>query len=335
LSFRRLIRRHCGRVVAAILINLLCWHARAEVIRLPAVAPPEDRLPGRLVSHPDSSAEVLQSPANSDPAMDSAELPPGTRKGAFQKLVFSETWLASGASRGFGVNDLELRMVLGFPFPTRQSPLLITPGFAVYYLDGPRTPDLPPRICDAYTQFRWMHQFSPRWAIDAALTPGIFSDFQQGTDDGVRISGHGVAVWTCRPGLKILLGAAYLDREDLGLIPAGGIIWTPYEQLRYELIMPRPRIALRVSAAGDIEDWAYLAGELGGGTWAVRRLDGANDLFTYRDWRIVLGIERKSVYGLDARLELAYVFGREVQYRSSTPDFTPADTVMLRGGVTY
>jgi hypothetical protein len=73
---------------------------------------------------------------------------------------------------------------------------------------------------------------------------------------------------------------------------------------------------------------------LGGGIWAFQRA-GATDVVSYRDYRAILGLERWDLVGLDFRLELSYVFGRKLSYRSHAPDAFPADGMMLSGGVTY
>ena len=77
-----------------------------------------------------------------------------------------------------------------------------------------------------------------------------------------------------------------------------------------------------------------MAGDLGGGIWAVERAR-ITDVISYRDYRAILGVERWDLVGLDFRVELAYVFGRKIVYRSHTPDAFPSDAVMLSGGVTY
>lgn len=337
-------------MLAGLALTLTAAPLAAQVTRLPQTdesrqfrpfGQRQPREPIRVASHPDSSEEILELPGEQGPTPADREspepdLPPGARNGVFQKLIFDNTWLArTGGSRGFGMNDMDLRMVLGFPAPTKNSPLLVTPGFAVRYLDGPASPDLPPRVYDAYTQFRWMHPVSPRLGIDLAVTPGIYSDFQQGTDNGIRITGHGAAMWTFNPNFKVILGAAYLDRDDVGVIPVGGILWTPRDGLAFELVSPRPRIATRFIYRGDVEYWSYVAGEFGGGIWAIRRADGSNDVFDYRDWRAILGVERKAVNSLATRVEVAYIFSRKILYESDTPDFEPSSTVMVRGGVTY
>jgi len=307
-------------------------------VRLPAVVPLEAPYPGMQVSYPGSAADLLQAPGENRPP-DQPERPPDARDGVFQKLIFDGTWLAPGGNDGLGLSLVETKTVLAFPVPSREYPLIVTPGFAVRYFDGPAAPDVPPRVYDAYAQFRWMRRLSSSWGIDLAVTPGVFSDFEQSTDEALRITGHGVLAWTCSPRLKLAVGVAYLDREDLGVLPVGGLIWTPRDDVRFELVAPRPRIARRIYWAGhfgdEVQDWIYIAGELGGGTWAVARANGTDDVLTYRDWRALLGVERKVIGGLDTRFEVGYVFSRSIEYTSGTPDFDPPGTVLMRGVLTY
>jgi len=331
-------RHRSVRCVVAAILWLSASPLGAQVVRLPAVLPDEQSPAGRLVSHPDSAAELVQAPGETSPP-DQPELPPDARPGMFQKLIFDGEWLPRSGCNGLGLSSLELKTILALPIPSRDYPLIITPGFAVHYFDGPAGPDVPPRLYDAYTQFRWMRRLGPRWGIDLAVTPGVFSDFHQSTDDNLRVTGHGIAAWTYTPELKFVLGAAYVDRMSTDVLPVCGLIWTPHEDVKFELVFPSPRIARRIytfgSWADDVQDWLYLAGEFGGGIWAVERTSGAVDKVDYTDFRVILGLERKVIGGLDGRLEVGYVFGREIRYASGTPGLEPPDTFMLRGGVTY
>jgi len=237
------------------------------------------------------------------------------------------------------MNDLQLKTVLAFPIPSREWPLIVTPGFGAHFLDGPAATDLPPRLYDAYVQFRSMKRLTPRWAMDLAVTPGVYSDFQQHTDEAVRITGYGAAMYTWTPTTKLLMGVAYLDRKDLRIMPIGGILWTPTPDLSSELAAPRPRIAHRLywngALSDEIQDWVYIAGELGGGIWAIRRVDDSNDQVTYTDYRVILGVERRDLGGLDGHVEVGYVFGRTLEYRSRDADIDLNPTVMLRAGLIY
>jgi hypothetical protein len=242
-----------------------------------------------------------------------------------------------------GGEDLELKGVFALPCPTVQSPLLIIPGFAVRYLDGPAEVEMPPRLYDAYCTFRWLSQVAPRLGLDLSFTPGVFSDFEQGSDEAFRPTGYGAAAWTWTPTTKLVLGVGYFNRLAVDFLPIGGIIWTPNEETNFELLFPRPKLARRLAlggavpggGSGNVAWWGYLAAEFGGGAWAFARSDGQPDLVDFSDYRLYLGMERKVPGGLDARFEIGYVFSRKILYQSRSADFHPNDTLMLRGGVSY
>ncbi len=321
---------------------LPAWLPAQDVVRLPAVVPDEGSAPGQLVSHPDSSSRILQSPGEGDTAGANVspaapQLPPGVRSGVFQKLLFDATWLAPGGAGGMGDNDLELQGIFALPCPTIQSPLVITPGYGVQYLQGPATTDLPPRLQDGYVDFRWLAQATPQLGIDLSITPGVFSDFEQSSGKAFRLTGHGAAAWTWNETTKLVLGAAYLDRPDVEMIPIGGVIWTPNDDWKFDLVFPHPKISCRNYWGGNfgdkVQDWLYIAGEFTGDAWAIRHSDGSDDLVVLSDYRLILGMERKILGGVSSRFEIGYVFGRRIRYRSDLPDCHPTDTVMLRGGL--
>jgi hypothetical protein len=175
--------------------------------------------------------------------------------------------------------------------------------------------------------------------MDLAVAPGVYSDFEQDVDEALRITGHGAALYDWTPTTRLMLGVAYLDREDVSVLPIGGVIWKPNDQWEFKLVAPRPEIARRVYWFGQVgekvKDWLYLTGEFGGDTWAIERAAGTPDIFTYRDYRVLLGLERKAIGSPDGWIEIGYVFGREIEYDSPTPDVSPPDTVLLRAGVTW
>ena len=59
------------------------------------------------------------------------------------------------------------------------------------------------------------------------------------------------------------------------------------------------------------------------------------DLLTYRDFRVLVGYQRKIIGGLSRRFEVGYVFGRELEFDSATPDVSLDDSLFLRAGLTY
>ncbi len=265
--------------------------------------------------------------------------PPDARHGVFQKLVFTGQWISGGGPRGLGLSRLEPKIVLALPCPTVQWPLVITPVFAVNYMDGPQPLDVPPHTFDAYAELRWLPRLTPQLRADVAVAPGVFSDFRQGADEAVRVTGHAAAVWTCRNQAKLVAGLSYLDRHDIELLPIGGLLWNPHEDLKLELFFPQPKLARRMRWLGasdeNPQDWVFVAGEFGTHVWAVQRVAGPSDELTYRDVRVLVGVERVHMGGVSARLELGYVFGRRLHYRTSGPDLDLADAVLLRGMLWY
>ncbi len=224
------------------------------------------------------------------------------------------------------------------PCPTTDSPLVITPGFTVHYLDGPAGVDLPPRLYDGSCQFRWLSQVTPQLGLDFAVTPGWYSDFEQDSGKAFRMPGHAAAAWTLNSTTKLVFGAAYLARFDVNFIPVGGIIWTPNDDTKCELLFPEPKIARRIlherNPGGEINTWLYMSGEFAGDYWAIETL-GGNEQVLLRDCRLIFGIERKKIQGFGAKLEVGYVFSRRILYSGDTPEFDPSDTILLRAGVQY
>ncbi len=257
------------------------------------------------------------------------------RRGMFQKLRVAGSWVAGDDISEFGLADIDANITFAFPFPTPKSPLIITPGFQSWWLEGPTAPDMPARVYDAYLKFRTMRKLNERWGLDAAVTPGWHSDFETSNDDALRITGHAFGAYQWNEVVQVVLGVVYLDRSDVSLLPAVGLICNFNEDTRLELILPRPRFARRFYADCCEEYWWYVAGEFGGGAWAIERASGVEDMAIYRDFRVMLGWERKVAEGFGSHFEIAYVFGREIEYDSGTPDFEPDDTLMLRTGIMF
>ena len=290
-----------------------------------------------------SDQDVLQPvvPGN-NPASEHIVVPsrPGRTKpsagkpGILQQVSASETWLPASDS-GFGSNDVSTQIVLGFPFPTRETPLLFSPGYEVHYLDGPLTPDMPAQLHDINLQFRHLRKLTDTLGLDVAITPSWHGDLESGAGTTFRIPARIITAYDWSDQTQLVAGLAYLDREDVDFLPVGGIIWKPNDDLRVEAIVPRPRIARRFACEGPVEAWFYMAGEYGGGSYGIRRASGTPDVATLSDLRAMIGLERRNSEGLSAFWEVGYIFGREIDYQSATPTFEPDDTVMLRGGLWY
>jgi len=263
--------------------------------------------------------------------------PPGAKPGVFQGVAFQFDWMPDLEGGDLDIKDFTLTTTWGFPLPTRDSPLLITPGFGAHLLDGPPAPDLPGELYDAYLQFRWLRPITDRWSADLAVTTGVYGDLQSDNNETFRVSGRAMAIFRWRPGATLIFGVVILNRNDIFALPAAGLIWQPNDLWDVNLVFPQPRIARRILRLdhGHVQHRVYLAGEFGGGRWAIQRADGSDDAIDVSDYRLMLGLEKKRIGGLRTRVELGYVFSRTIEFDSATPDFTPADTLLLRVATDY
>ena len=182
-----------------------------------------------------------------------------------------------------------------------------------------------------------MRKVGSKLGVDLAVSPGWYSDFHNDSAQALRITGHGFGAWEANENLRVVAGVIYLDRYDVNMLPAGGLLWTPADDKRFELIFPRPRLAWRIAERPRAAHWAYLAAEFGGNQWAMQSATGADEVVVIRDYRLLAGWERRPAnLGISWRLETGFVFGRTVQYYDSdTPTLHPSDTFLVRGGVWY
>jgi hypothetical protein len=206
----------------------------------------------------------------------------------------------------------------------------------VDYLNGPTQVDLPARLYDVGVDFMWRKQFNDRWGAMVAVRPAVASDFRT-SQDAIRITGRALATWQWVPErLSLLFGVVYLDRNDLSVLPGFGLIWTPDPDWRLDVIFPRPKLARRLRfVPHELEDWLYLAGSLGGRTWAVERQPGIADQLTLRDYRLSIGWERIAEGGGGFFVDAGYVFGRELEYEITPLARSFDDALIIRGGISY
>ena len=104
--------------------------------------------------------------------------------------------------------------------------------------------------------------------------------------------------------------------------------------MRFELVFPRPRAVFQLTDRHRL----YVAGELGGGTWAIERVTLDDDLATYRDLRVCIGVEYVekdgSAVGLRDRLPIRSPPRIHFRHRRHEPrrrrDASSGDEVLTR-----
>jgi hypothetical protein len=267
-------------------------------------------------------------------------LPPGTRSGVFQKANFLATWLPQLSSDSLGWTDLRADVVLGLPFFTRETPIVITPAYEAHFLDRPAGFDLPPRLHDLSIDFHHFRRLGDQWILDFALTPGLYADDHSfDSSDAFRLNGRALAIYESSPAWKWVLGVTYVDGAWAKVVPVVGFNYEPNDDVEYQAVFPNPKVSWRLPNSPDPgrdEYWVYIEGDFGNSIWAFEQTDGTPDVFASRDWRLILGLQHKVVGGLSSRAEIGYVFNREIKLASlGGNEIDLNNSFLLRVGLTY
>lgn len=247
---------------------------------------------------------------------------------------FATTWLASGGANGFGIFDLDYNRTWHLPTGSQRSPAAISPGFGMHFWSGPRNLDFPPRVYDLYLDVSWRPIDHDSGGFAFGVTPGIYSDFVDLDGNAFQLTGWGLANRRFGPHWNLVGGVAVIRQLKSKLLPMGGVIWTPSEDMRMELMIPRPRIARRIWQQESGELWCYAAGQFGGGSWSVADTPTENVLVSSSDLRLILGIETINTEGYELTLELGYVFARDISVNDTTV-LNPDSTFLLQASFAF
>jgi hypothetical protein len=233
---------------------------------------------------------------------------------------FDYTFLPGGnKSDSLGMNEVDMRMQLGIPcrfIPTYGSGtgfFYVAPGANLVWWEGPvGPPDMPPNGFGAFVDFGMQPQFNEIFSLNAWFRFGLFSDFKHLSSEAFRYQGRIEGMFNVSPNVQISGGVIYLDRVRNKIMPTGGIIWSPRDDLVLKLVFPNPKISKRLWNSGNAEWWGYLQGDYGGGSWSIDRI-GQTD---YNDIRIGVGLEFETLTRIGGYLEFGGSFARELYSRN-------------------
>ena len=253
-----------------------------------------------------------------------------------------QTYLAGGDGNEVEINDIEIATTATFPnFFGGRTPLRVSPGFIFHFWDGPdsvATPgfDLPARAYSGYLAFDHITDPSRIGGLETNFTVGFYSDFDNTSSDGIRLTSRVVGWRRINSYTVGKLGIEYFDRVDVKLLPAVGLYMTPNPDLKLDLFFPRTKLSHRIPNIGNFETWAYVGGEYGGGSWAIERANGDSDQVDINDVRAFLGLEWLGPRRVTGFAEFGYVFEREILYRSDPSSILDIpDTLMFRSGIAF
>lgn len=255
-------------------------------------------------------------------------------------LRLRETWTAGGEGLDLGMNDIETGIDFQFPnFFGSTAPLVISPQFVLSLWDGPKgslTQQLPPNAYGALVESSWNSDPALAWGANLAASVGVFSDFNTATTQSIRLQTMSYGWVRLTPQIMAKVGVNYIDRLDIKLLPAVGILWEPNPQTRFDIFFPKPKLARQISAVGTTEVWIYVAGEYGGGSWTIENYLGNADRIDINDIRLMVGVDWYNQSGTRGMFEVGWVTSREVVYLNlPSENFSSGDTFMLRAGVAF
>ncbi len=276
------------------------------------------------------------SPEMWEPSVISASTINRYRKRFVQRTELNGGWLDRPSADSVGYSFASASVMMVVPLASEDRILAVTPRFRTDWLEGPDAIDVPARVYSATLDVGLRWKLTQQVSLIGGVQPGWFSDgfSSEGT---VRWGALAAVSYELVPErLTLLGGIARLDRNDFDLIPVAGVTWIATPDLRFDLTFPRPRIARRVGHVPFLlEDWAYVGASFGGGSWSVRRDFGIDDELTLFDYRIAVGLERILDGGTGFNVEVGYVFGRQLEYQSSSIHKDFDDSFLIEAGLRF
>lgn len=259
------------------------------------------------------------------------------KKQALQSVSLSGGGLAdTGGGPELSSLFLDASIGSGIPLGSFQNLLGVKPRVRVDWIDADASFDVPSELYQFELQFFYRRPISERLSAMAIVSPAIRSDLTT-SDEAFRVFALGLLNWETVPDrLMISLGAVYLGRADLPVLPAIGLRWTPNRITRLDLQFPMSRFSRRLAKnGGQSETWAYLSGGLGGNTWAVTREDDSTDELSLRDLRLTVGIEKIIHGGGGWFVEAGYAMNRRLEYERTDEELTLNDALQAQAGWRY
>ena len=201
------------------------------------------------------------------------------------------------------------------PYLRRGNKHGLTGGINIHWLAGPISSPLPPRLYDFTLGYQVRNRLSDQFSYDLYTSVGAYSDFEASARNAIRFPSHAVGMFHVNRSADFVFGVDYLDRDDIAVLPVFGLSLRDVfvHGLRMDLVFPRPRIDYMLNETNRI----YLAGQMNGSTWQVRFPDGSNPVMTYRDFRLLFGVESTDKDGSLSAWEFGYVFDRNLEFRGA------------------
>ncbi len=237
------------------------------------------------------------------------------------------TYIAAHGDKGLGLVDLGLNRT--WRLGQDSHPIIVAPGLGVHWFEEPAWLELPSTVYDAYVDLSWRVLNGGFAGVTLEVVPGFYSDLQRIEVESFQVTGCIMGDYCINPQWTVVGGVAVVRQLESHWLPVGGLLWIPHEDWQCEVTIPRPRLARRIHQTHEVDVWAYLSGQFGGGAWAVD--DGADDivLLGYSDLRLLAGVNLWRGSGRELSCEIGYAFSRDVSV-SDTSVYSPHDAWLVQ-----
>ena len=246
-------------------------------------------------------------------------------------------------SNGLGLSNYDVSITVPTYPIFGPPPPLITTSYCYTQMTSDPSLGLPENLHEASVGFGWVRRFNRKWMARWMLNTTYASDLQNTGSAAWQLRGGGFGVYQPNDRWSFAVGALATGRSDIPVLPAAGLIFEPSNRLKFNLMMPEPRISWWLTERHDRQLWAYIGGGIGGGNWAFLDPNQNKDRLNYREWRLVAGWESKPAQppgvfrpmGQVFQFEVGYALGREINFKSGATDIILGDAFLLRTGMKF
>jgi hypothetical protein len=243
---------------------------------------------------------------------------------------------------GLTTNDIRGRIQFAIPskyIPTETSSqmgyLHIAPGAQFSFWNGLESSYMKsPNLFGAFVDFGVEPHLNKNFSFEAALRVGLYSDYEKVTNESWRIQGRVMATFEVAERWQGTVGFLYLDRNRIKLLPSGGLIYRPHDDVICRLTFPDPKISMRITRNGTTDWWGYIFANYGGDTWTICDDAGNSARTDYNDIRVAAGVEFDNASSFKGFVEVGGAFGREL-VRPGWGTYSPSNALYFRIGLRY
>ncbi len=240
--------------------------------------------------------------------------------------------------------DFETSLVFACPkFLGCSQPLYLIPSYTQTLWGGPTNPgvDVPGNAFGAFLDATWETDPAQTFGAELGVRVGVFSSFDAISSQSVRVPVKALGRLRLTPNSTARLGVYYIDRWDVKLLPALGVLWVPNPDTRWDIFFPEPKLSHYLTTHGNKDVWWYVTGYYGGGAWTIEYPDGADDRMDINDIRVLVGFEcgQNELLRQGFRsyfFEIGYAFDRQLLFVNNPQNnIDLGESLVFRAGFGY